>query len=158
MKEAIKSELITFRKTSIEDAPIVTNLFLELTEELGPPENAERLAPLIPEDIELALKSENSAIFLALDDERPIGFARADILSDDPIFRLRENQRCGYIDQMFIQKAYRKRDLGAQLLKLCENFFREKELSFVLLHSAPKAVRFYARAGYHANREMFKKL
>ncbi|MCK5688351.1 GNAT family N-acetyltransferase [Myxococcota bacterium] len=152
------AQTITFRAATIEDADIVTRLFRELTEELGPPENAVRLAPLIPGDIEKALESEDSAIFLAMDASSIIGFARADILSQDPIFRLRENQRCGYIDQMFVQKAYRKKDLGIQLLRLCEDFFRDKKLSFVLLHSAPKAARFYARAGYHANREMFKKL
>ena len=91
-------------------------------------------------------------------DGEAVGLSRGDVLSEDPIFRLRDDHRCGYVDQMFVRPAYRQQGVGAQLLEMCEGWFREQGIGHCLLHAAPRAVRFYARIGYQPNREMFKKL
>jgi GNAT superfamily N-acetyltransferase len=133
-------------------------LMAELVAELDPSPSGDRITALLPADISWALASDTSQIFLAWDRGVPVGLSRGDILNDDPIFRLREDKRCGYVDQMYVQPQYRDQQVGQQLLQCCEDWFRAQGLKYTLLHAAPRAVRFYARCGYQPNREMFKEL
>ncbi len=141
-----------------KDHRAVVDMLCELVDELSPDEDNADVKKLFETDIRTALKSTTIHIVLALLGEEPIGLSRGDILTQDPIFRLREDNRCGYVDQMFVRKAYRDRGIGGYLMRLCEDWFREQGLKHCILHAAPKAVRFYARIGYQPNREMFKKL
>jgi len=59
---------------------------------------------------------------------------------------------------MFVRPEFRGTGIGQKLLVKCEDWFRELGIDHCLLHSAPKATRFYAREGYQPNREMFKRL
>lgn len=149
---------ISIRVATPSDCAIVVELLAELVEELGPGEMADRVKPLLDGDIAAALDAPNVRIFIAEVDGQPVGLSRGDVLTADPIFRLREDHRCGYVDQMYVRPAHRDRGLGAVLLRRCEDWFRELGVGHCLLHAAPKAVRFYARVGYQPNREMFKKL
>ena len=149
---------LTYRVAQAEDQRVVVQLLNELVDELGPSEMADRVKPLLDDDIRLALQSPQVRIFLAELDGEPVGLSRGDVLTTDPIFRLRDDHRCGYVDQMFVRASYRDRGIGAQLLRLCEDWFREQGIGHSILHAAPKAVRFYARIGYQPNREMFKRL
>lgn len=149
---------LTYRIASEQDHDLVVRLLGELVDELGPTDMADRVKPLLQGDIRLALASPQVRIFIAQLDGVPVGLSRGDVLTTDPIFRLREDHRCGYVDQMFVRAGHRDRGIGAQLLKLCEDWFREQGIAHCLLHAAPKAVRFYARIGYQPNREMFKRL
>jgi GNAT superfamily N-acetyltransferase len=149
---------LTYRVAGAKDLPVVVDMLGELVDELGPNDMADRVKSLLEEDIRLALVSKAVRIFLAEVDGEAVGLSRGDVLTTDPIFRLRDDHRCGYIDQMFVRAAYRDRGLGAQLLRLCEDWFRDLGIGHCLLHAAPKAVRFYARVGYQPNREMFKRL
>jgi GNAT superfamily N-acetyltransferase len=130
----------------------------ELVQELDPSEAGARIMALMPQDIRQALASPHVQIFLAWDNDRAVGLSRGDILFNDPIFRLRDNPRCGYVDQMYVRPGYRDHSVGERLLGLCERWFKQQGVHHVLLHAAPKAVRFYARCGYQPNREMFKEL
>jgi GNAT superfamily N-acetyltransferase len=148
----------TYRQATPADHPVIVAMLCELVVELGPADNAARVKGLLPEDIRFALESASVRIFLAELDGWPVGHGRADVLTNDPIFRLRADHRCGYIDQMYVRPPHRDRGIGAHLLALCEDWFRELGIAHVLLHAAPKAVQFYSRAGYASNREMFKRL
>jgi GNAT superfamily N-acetyltransferase len=130
----------------------------ELVDELGPPDMSRDLKAKLPADLAHALASPSVRIFLAEADGSTVGLSRGDVLTADPIFRLRDDNRCGYIDQMYVQAPYRQSGLGARLLHACEDWFREQGINHSLLHAAPRAVRFYAREGYLPNREMFKRL
>jgi GNAT superfamily N-acetyltransferase len=147
---------VTYRVASMQDENAVVSLMGELVDELGPEDMADRVKPLLVSDIRIALASEHIRIFLAEFEGKPVGLSRGDVLTQDPIFRLRDDHRCGYIDQMFVQRAFRAHGVGAHLLRMCEEWFRSQGINHCLLHSAPKAVRFYARIGYQPNREMFK--
>lgn len=149
---------LSYRVAGPKDQAAVVGLMCELVDELGPNEMADRVKPLLDEDIRIALGSAHIRVFLAEVDHSPVGLSRGDVLTQDPIFRLRDDHRCGYIDQMFVQAKYRAQGVGAHLLRLCEDWFRSQGIGHCLLHSAPKAVRFYARIGYQPNREMFKRL
>lgn len=147
-----------YRVATAQDHAIIVQLLRELVDELGPMDAVGRIKVLLDDDIRAALATPNVRIFLAVVDQEVIGLSRGDVLTQDPIFRLRDDHRCGYIDQMFVRPAYREHGVGAQLLRLCEDWFREQGIGHVLLHGAPKALRFYAREGYMPNREMFKRL
>jgi len=148
----------TFRVADSGDHGLVVRLLGELVDELGPPPTAGVVKSKLEADIERALANENVRIFLAEQKGEALGLSRADILINDPIFRLRADVRCGYVDQMYVRPSYRGKGIGRELLKLCEEWFREHGLGHCLLHAAPKAVRFYAEKGYQANRQMFKRL
>ena len=170
--------MILFRSATDKDHGLVVQMLGELVVELGPLATADRVRPRLPEDIHLALASPDIHIVIATatedllaeiqipqghrdqltDGGLDIGLGRADILRADPIFRLRDDQRCGYVDQMYVRPPFRGRGIGTQLLAQCEAWFREQGILHCLLHAAPAAVNFYSRHGYQPNREMFKRL
>ena len=141
-----------------DDHACVVALLRELVDELSPSDGAERIKRELDVDIRLALANRNVRVFLAEVDGEAVGLSRADILLGDPIFRLREDHRCGYVDQMYVREGFRDHGVGQALLQLCEDWFRAEGLQHALLHAAPKAARFYARIGYQPNREMYKRL
>ena len=149
---------MTYRAATMADHSMVVELMGELIDELGSGEGNAAIKSKLHSDIELGLKSESVRIFLAFDQDVCVGLSRGDILSGDPIFRLRQDNRCGYVDQMYVRPTYRRHGAGAKLLCMCEEWFQSEEIGHVLLHAAVRAIRFYARAGYQSNREMFKKL
>jgi GNAT superfamily N-acetyltransferase len=140
------------------DLAVVVRLMEELVDELGPTDLSQKLKKKLPADLTLALASPTVRVFLAETDRAAVGLSRGDILTGDPIFRLRDDNRCGYIDQMYVQLAHRHGGLGGKLLHACEDWFREQGINHSILHAAPRAVRLYAREGYLPNREMFKRL
>ncbi len=149
---------VSTRAAGAGDLAVVVELLGELVDELGPAEMAERVKPKLDADIEAALRSERVCIFLAEVGDEIVGLSRGDVLTADPIFRLRDDQRCGYVDQMYVRPAHRGRGTGKLLLDRCEDWFRAQGIGHCLLHAAPRAIRFYAREGYQPNREMFKRL
>jgi GNAT superfamily N-acetyltransferase len=149
---------LAYRVAKPEDHALVVEMLSELIDELGPDDESEDIKTLLEEDIRAAFDSSDVRIFIAEFEGEPVGLSRGDVHTADPIFRLRKDQRCGYVDQMFVRQGHRDRGIGGQLLRMCEEFFREKGVQHSILHAAPKAVRFYARVGYQPNREMFKKL
>jgi GNAT superfamily N-acetyltransferase len=151
-------EGITYRTATVADHAISLELMAELMQDLDPNDNAEETRKLLDPDFKIALMADNIQVFIAEDQGHPIGLGRADILTEDPIFRLRPDNRCGYVDQMYVRSAYRSKNIGAQLLKLCEDWFRDQGIKQCVLHAAPKAIRFYARHAYLPNREMYKDL
>lgn len=149
---------ISIRVATPADLACVVELMIELVDELGPPDAASRLKERLGPDMAQALASPAVHVFLAFASTAVVGLSRGDVLGHDPIFRLRDDQRCGYVDQMYVRPSYRRAGVGAQLLTACEDWFRELGIQHTLLHAAPRAVRFYAREGYLPNREMFKRL
>lgn len=151
-------ESITFRKAVSSDLGLIVALMEELIDELGSGDGNHDIKSRLHGDISTALASANVCIFLAFEDDTCVGLSRGDILSSDPIFRLRQDNRCGYVDQMYVRPSHRRTGIGANLLAQCEEWFKAEGIGHVLLHAAVRAIRFYARAGYQSNREMFKKL
>ena len=112
----------------------------------------------LAKDTKAALTSPHIRIFIAEEPQATAALARADILASDPIFRLRTNPRCGYVDQLYVRPKFRKMGIGTKLLRECENWFREAGLEHCVLHASTKAIDFYSNANYKPNHEMFKRL
>ena len=152
------TDQITYREATMADHGVIVTLMEELIDELGPQDQTQRIKARLGGDIQRALESDAVVLFLAEAGSLVVGLSRGDILSADPIFRLRDDHRCGYVDQMFVRPAYRRNNIGRHLLQLCEDWFRSQGIEHCLLHAAVRAIRFYARSGYQSNREMFKRL
>lgn len=149
---------ILYRVATSSDHAIVVKMLIELVEELNPDNDNREIKDLLDEDIAQALKKDDIRIFLAEYQNTVLGLSRGDILYSSPTFRLRKEHRCGYVDQMYVRQAFRSMGIGAQLLKLCEQWFFERGLKHCLLHAAPDATNFYSGANYFPNREMIKRL
>lgn len=149
---------IDYREATLADKDVVYELMTELIRELSSDTNVNEFLSRLEADIDLALSRDDIVFILAELGGEVIGLARGDILYQDPIFRLRSETRCGYIDQMYVRPKHRRAGVGGGLLSQCERWLRSKGLTHVLLHAAIRAVRFYAARGYQSNREMFKKL
>ena len=149
---------VTYRVGTAADHDVIVAMLSELVDELNPGDDAAAIKAMLNDDIREAMSNPNVRVTLAELNGEPIGLSRGDIVTTDPIFRLREDHRCGYVDQMFVRLQHRDRGVGAVLLRMCEDWFRSQGVAFAVLHGAPKAIRFYARVGYQPNREMFKKL
>lgn len=149
---------LTYRVATGADHALVVAMLAELVDELGQNDTTDYVKQRLDADIELGLRVPHIRIFLAEYQGEGVGLSRGDILSADPIFRLREDHRCGYVDQMYVRPDWRDAGVGANLLAMCEAWFRSQDIQHCLLHAAPRAIRFYARVGYQPNREMFKRL
>lgn len=158
MMSPTDAEALSYCQAQPRDLAAVVTLMGELVAELDPTPTQTRILRLLPDDMDQALHSAQVCIYLAWHEHQAVGLCRADVLDGDPIFRLREDNRCGYIDQMYVRPAYRSQQVGQRLLHHCEAWVLSLGITQVLLHAAPKAVRFYARSGYQPNREMIKTL
>jgi len=98
------------------------------------------------------------AYFLAFAGDVPCGVGKVQILHYDPIFRLLRDQRCGYIDDMYVRPGFRKRGIAADIVEALECWVMDRGIYNCILHSAPKAIGFYMKKGYQHNREMHKQL
>lgn len=149
---------LSYRVATLADHALVVTMLEELVDELGHSDTTDYVKKRLGDDIRTAFEVPHIRIFVAELNGEGVGLSRGDILVQDPIFRLREDNRCGYVDQMYVRPAWRDAGVGAELLAMCEAWFRQQGIAHCLLHAAPRAIRFYARVGYQPNREMFKRL
>ena len=130
---------ISFRQAQPCDHEVVVNLMRELIDELDPIEDASGIKIRLSDDIQKALNSEDICIFLATLEDSVIGFSRSDILFEDPIFRLRADNRCGYVDQMFVNPNYRGKKIGEKHNSLTIGMVEtHKERALEILNRSPR--------------------
>ncbi|HET6347278.1 MAG TPA: hypothetical protein VFH51_20265, partial [Myxococcota bacterium] len=67
---------LTYRAAGAKDLRVVVDMLGELVDELGPNDMADRVKPLLEEDIRLALASKTVRIFLAEVDGEAVGLSR----------------------------------------------------------------------------------
>ncbi|MFH0977070.1 MAG: GNAT family N-acetyltransferase [Spirochaetota bacterium] len=104
------------------------------------------------------LEDDNSAAFIALDDEKPVGFISGQIQSN--FLPLSNIPRVGYISGAFIKHGYRKKGL----MKLLENrmieFFKSKNITYVDLNVINNNItgkNCWQELGYETFREQMRK-
>ncbi|MCY1312699.1 Acetyltransferase (GNAT) domain protein [compost metagenome] len=62
----------------------------------------------------------------------------------------------GYVLNVFVEPAYRRRGLASALMKLAEAEFAQRELSFAVLHATEAGKPVYEELGWAATAEMAK--
>lgn len=100
------------RKATVDDAAAVAKLAVNMwdshTEEALTAEFAELLG------------REDAAVFLFLEQERPVGFAQCQLRRD--YVEGTSGSPVGYLEGIFVEAAYRNRGYARQLLNVCEKW------------------------------------
>ena len=107
--------------------------FIKYTEDINPvfgaPETAQQV--IIEKNIRPAMKSKNSKIILAQDNERTIGYSYAVIIEPDPATAKRD--KYGYIHDLFVIPEYRHKGIGKLLFDEILKWFHTLDIDRVEL-------------------------
>ncbi len=76
------------------------------------------------DEIEILLQSKNAQFFIYFDNDIPIGFAQVQLRYD--YVEGTSSSSVGYLEGIFIEKAYRKKGYAKALLVACEVWVKEK--------------------------------
>jgi len=90
---------------------------------------------------------DQSYHLIAIEDDRIIGCA---------LFHPKE--KTGRLYQMAVEKNYQKQGIGTELVKIMEDFLKEKGFISTYLHARHYAVPFYKRLGYKIQGEPFEEI
>ena len=104
-------------KASVSDAAAVAELALKLWPDHTPEELREEFAEL--------LAREDAAVFLALRDGTAMGFAQCQLRRD--YVEGTENSPVGYLEGIYVQKAFRGQGIARALLEACEDWARSRD-------------------------------
>ena len=90
-----------------------------LAAELWPDHSPEEMLEELRE-----MDEDDSALFLAVMDETPVGFAQCQLRYD--YVEGTEHSPVGYLEGIFVREAYRGKSCAKQLLAACEAWAKEK--------------------------------
>lgn len=102
------------RKAGREDLSTVSALALKLWPENDREELEAELTPL--------LVSEEAAVFLAFEQEQPVGFAQCQLRHD--YVEGTDSSPVGYLEGIYVAAEYRHRGIASELLGRCEEWAR----------------------------------
>ena len=129
-----------------KDHPALTHLALRLWPDNEPSDLEVELAPL--------LSSPNAALFLACDNETPIGFAQCQLRHD--YVEGTESSPVGYLEGIFVAESHRHHGFARLLLSACEVWARTKgcrEFASDCELTNTESLRFHLHTGFtEANR------
>ena len=94
-----------------------------------------------------SIDSEDSATFIAVAEDRIVGYITASIRSQPSFYRVK---RMGAISGLMIHKDYRRRGIASQLFDRAVAFFQDKGVKYFTPYTATAnrvAIRFYEQHG-----------
>lgn len=134
--------MIAYRQAGLNDAGMIAELGLLL---YGPDNTFESLRA----DAEEHISSGKWAIFLAFDENTPVGLCEIALRSD--YVEGTEGGTVGYVEGVFIKEAYRGGHIARTLLSLGENWSRESgcaEFASDCDLENTSSLKFHLRAGF----------
>lgn len=137
---------MTFREAEKEEAAAYTSLAGRLWPDAGADELESEFAELADD--------ADSAVFLALDGQAPVGFAHCQVRSD--YVEGAGSSPVGYIEGLYVLEGYRNKGIARELLNKCEDWARSKGLDEMASDceiNNQKSIGFHIKAGFReANR------
>ena len=109
------TETVTFRRCLPEEAALLGALVAKLWPHHSAVALAEEFAPV--------LLSEETAVFLAFDGARAVGFAQCQLRHD--YVEGTSTSPVGYLEGIFVEEGYRGRGVAKALLGRCEGWAKE---------------------------------
>lgn len=94
------------------------------------------------------IKSEDGLVLIALENETPIGYLVAEI---NEVNDYRNIEKISELDNMWVDDEYRSTGVGKELIKLYENWSRDKGVLRTRVIASSKnnrAIDFYKREGF----------
>ncbi|MFA6617972.1 MAG: GNAT family N-acetyltransferase [Candidatus Neomarinimicrobiota bacterium] len=76
------------------------------------------------------LHSEDKLLLVADNKGKVVAYAAAEIQARSPVFKIREN---GYINDIFVEKEFRKLGIARKFLKEFKEWFKSKNIDYVEL-------------------------
>ena len=107
---------LTITKARKEDALTVAKLAIQMWEDNVLEELADEFAKM--------MGSSEAAVFLGIVDGQAIGFAQCQLRHD--YVEGTETSPVGYLEGIFVEKAYRRKGFAKQLLAACESWAKEQ--------------------------------
>lgn len=101
------------------------------------------------------LSSEDAVFYIASSNGVSIGYICAQIQKAPPVHKI---QRFGYIDGLFVRSDYRRMGVGAGLVDLAKEWFKEREISMIQLTVASRnqvGMLFWEQRGF---REIMRRM
>jgi ribosomal protein S18 acetylase RimI-like enzyme len=96
--------------------------------------------------------------FVLSDNEQPIAGIGLMIIDWPPHPSHPMQDRRGYVLNVFVEPAYRKRGFARELMRLAEAEFAKRGVQFSILHSTEKGRSLYAGLGWTGTTEMSKSI
>jgi ribosomal protein S18 acetylase RimI-like enzyme len=94
--------------------------------------------------------NENGKVLVAVDGNRIVGYITIYIMEQDDYWKIK---KVGHVSGLMVQKEYRHRGIGAQLLAAAKSFFAERSVKYYTLFTSVEnhtALDFYERSGLEA--------
>ena len=134
------------RKAEISDLPVLAELACLLW--------PEHTAAEMQEDLADIMEKADAAFFLALGEEKTVGFAQCQLRYD--YVEGTEKSPVGYLEGIYVAAGYRKQGIARELLHACENWAAAKgcaEFASDCELTNLESLRFHLNAGFEeANR------
>jgi len=105
------------------------------------------------------IRSKNGTVFVAEDNGKLAGYSLIIIKKNIPIFKV---EKYGYINDLFVKKAYRRQKIASQFKELAIKWFKDKGIKHagITVHTNnPKAHAIYNKWGFRDfHQELRKKI
>lgn len=101
-----------------------------------------------------SINDSSKKIILAFENDKCIGYIKAEVLEREPFLK-----KVGYVSEMYILEEYRNKHIGSKLLKNALTWFKKNNLCWttVSTHSLDKdAIGFWEKKGYKEYNKFFK--
>jgi ribosomal protein S18 acetylase RimI-like enzyme len=94
--------------------------------------------------------------FILTDGELPVAGIGMMLIDWPPHPSHPEQDRRGYILNVYVEPAYRRRGLARQMMRLTEAHFAQRGVEYTVLHATDKGRPLYRELGWHPTAEMAK--
>ena len=146
---------ITVRQGDEEQLKMLEGLMLDYVSETDDHQNIKTTKEIIPKITRSMIDklSEDRILEIVTEDGYPIGFfyAKIDRKTDRGLVR----DGWGYIMEFYVAKAYRRREIGRQMVDLCEKFFKDRGAKDIWLTAdGVTGIPFWISVGYTDSGEL----
>ncbi len=94
------------------------------------------------------IKSKKGLVLIAYHQEKPVGYCLSLIKKNIPIFEIKEY---GYISDLYVKNAYRRKGIGKKLIDESKKFFKKQKIKYLELttnHNNYESIKFYQKYGF----------
>ncbi|RFU48931.1 GNAT family N-acetyltransferase [Paraburkholderia sp. DHOC27] len=96
--------------------------------------------------------------FVLADDDRPVAGVGLMVIDWPPHPMHPAEDKRGYVLNVYVEPAYRRRGLAHELMRLAEAEFQRRGVGYAILHATEKGRDLYAGLGWSGTTEMSKTL
>lgn len=99
-------------------------------------------------DIKAKIKDKNCIVLKAIDRNKIVGMLIGTI---EHYPKTNKNRKSAYIEQIYVDKTYRKKRIGTQLVKKSFDYFKSKNLKYIEVEAHPtnkNGLKFWSINGF----------